>query len=83
MRVWEFENQMRNEIKENPFIDRNGIYAFGHQNFEEMLEYFEDMVLLTGCPVCSSLNTKIITTDTGRIMLCLDCGITEQLPPPS
>jgi hypothetical protein len=75
---------MRNDIpREHPFNNRNGTFTVGDQNLEEMLEFLEDMIMLAGCPVCSSLNTRMIVMDTARVMLCLDCGTIEKLPKPN
>ena len=60
-----------------------GTYAFTQQNLEEVLEFLEDMILMTGCPVCNSLNTRFMILNLSRSLICLDCGNSEALPPPS
>jgi len=60
-----------------------GTFALPSTDIEELLDFIEDMILMTGCPSCDSLNTRMIETDLGRILLCLDCGHQEMLPPPN
>lgn len=60
-----------------------GTFALPSTDMEELLDFIEDMILMTGCPSCDSLNTRMIETDLGRILLCLDCGHQEMLPPPN
>jgi hypothetical protein len=60
-----------------------GTFALPSSDLEELLDFIEDMIMMAGCPYCDSLNTKVIETDLGRILLCLDCGHQEMLPPPN
>ncbi|MBU1023775.1 hypothetical protein KKB99_05775 [bacterium] len=72
------------EITSNKQIfSPKGTFAFTEHNLEEVLEFLEDMILMTGCPACNSLNTRLLILNTSRSLLCLDCGNNEPLPPPS
>ena len=66
---------------DDQFFSRNGTFAYSEQNLEAVLDYLEDMILLAGCSQCGSLNTRLVITDTSRLMICLNCGIAEELPP--
>lgn len=75
---------MRHEIfRNNPLFDGRGVFATSGRDIDEMLDFIEDMILMTGCPECSSLNTRLIVEDDVRSVLCLDCGTCEELPPAS
>ncbi len=68
---------------DDQLFSRNGTFAYTEQNLEAVLDYLEDMILMTGCSQCSSLNTRLVITDTSRLLLCLNCGCAEELSPPS
>jgi len=68
---------------DRPQYPMKGTFALPSTDMEELLDFIEDMILMTGCPSCDSLNTRMIETDLGRILLCLDCGHQEMLPPPN
>lgn len=70
----------KDEINQFPI---KGTFALPSTDIEELLDFIEDMILMNGCPNCESLNTKIIETDIGNFMICLDCGYREILPPPN
>jgi len=69
--------------KENPLFSSRGSFALPSSDLDDLLDFIEDMILMTGCPQCNSLGTRIIETDVGRILICLDCGHQELLPPPN
>ena len=64
-------------------MDRQGVFATPGKDMSDILDFLEDMILMTGCPECSSINTKIMTVDNARILICMDCGCNEELPPAS
>ncbi len=65
------------------YFSREGTFAYTDQNLEAVLDYLEDMILMTGCSQCGSLNTRLIIMDSSRLLLCQTCGNAEELPPPS
>ena len=68
---------------DDQFISRNGTFAFSEQSLEDVLDYLEDMILMTGCSTCGSLQTRMAIIDNTRLLICLNCGMAEELPPPN
>lgn len=70
-------------INDDQYFSREGTFAYTEQNLEAVLDYLDDMILMTGCSQCGSLSTRLVILDSTRLLLCLTCGSTEELPPPS
>lgn len=77
------KRSQRDQSLDDQFFSRNGTFAFTETNLEEVLDYLEDMILLTGCSTCGSLHTRVITIENTRLLLCNNCGSAEELPAPS
>jgi hypothetical protein len=65
------------------FREGKGAFTLPGKNAADIIDLLEDMILMTGCSDCGSLNTRVIITDQNRVLYCLNCGACEEIPPPS